>query len=227
MRADSPRTSRRPRGQGAQRRRAAEGLSDRGRAAAGLLTLCLLASGLTACGSGSGSGTVSATQALSPPLATSVSGAGGSWALLPAGASSGEEHFWELLHRGAGSSRWSLVTPPGVQDNGGLAIAAAGSTLLAGFLPSYYLHFSPLALTTNGGTTWTPTPVPLPSGLTSVPDSLALGSGGTTYALLAKDGGEIVVDNTQGGEWRSLTTARALAATPRAPGAAPRAPAAD
>ena len=161
------------------------------------------------------------TEALSTPLATSLSSAGGSWALLPAGASSGEEHFWELLHRGAGSSRWSLATPPGVQDNGGLAIAAAGGTLLAGFLPSYNLHFSPLALTTNGGATWMPTPVPLPSGLTGVPDSLALNAGGTTYALLAKDGGEIVVGNTRGGEWRPFTTARALATTPLAPTATP------
>jgi hypothetical protein len=105
-----------------------------------------------------------------------------------------------------------------VQDNGGLAIAGAGNALLAGFLPSYNLHFSPLALTKNGGTSWTPTPVPLPSGLTGVPDSLALGSGGTTYALLADDGGEIAVGNTQGGEWRPLATARALAATPLARG---------
>ncbi len=183
------------------------------RAASGLLALCLLASGLAACGSSGGGGNGSATHALSTPLATSLSSAGGNWALLPAGASSGEEHFWELLHRGAGGSRWSLATPPGVQDNGGLAIAAAGGTLLGGFLPSYNLHFSPLALTTNGGATWTPTPVPLPSGLTSVPDSLTLDASGTIHALLADDGNEIVVGNTRGGEWRSLTTARALAAT--------------
>jgi hypothetical protein len=240
MSANSPCSSRRPVGRGAPRRRtaagvlgpAAAGLFGRRRVAAGpptrgwaapsLLLICLLASGLAACGSSGGSGSGSATQALSTPLATSLSSAGGSWALLPAGASSGEEHFWELLHRDAGSSRWSLATPPGVQDNGGLAIAAADNTLLAGFLPSYNLHFSPLALTTNGGTSWTPTPVPLPSGLTGGPDSLALGSGGTTYALLASDGGEIVVGNTRGGEWRSLTTARALAATPAAPSRIPR-----
>ncbi len=182
-----------------------------------MLVLCLLASSLAACGSGGGSGggssSGSATKPLSTPLATSLPSAGGSWALLPAGASSGEEHFWELLHRGAGSSHWSLVTPPGVQDNGGLGIAASGRTLLAGFLPSYNLHFSPLALTTDGGTTWTP--ALLPSALTSVPDSLALSAGGTTYALLAKGGGEIVQSSTPGsGEWRSLTTARALATLP-------------
>jgi hypothetical protein len=208
MSANAPRTSRRPAGRSAPRKRAA----------GGLLTLCLLASSLAACGSSGGSGSASAPQALSTPPATSLSSTGGSWALLPAGASSGEEHFWELLHRGAGSSHWSLATPPGVQDNGGLAIAGAGNALLAGFLPSYNLHFSPLALTNNGGTSWTPTPVPLPSGLTGVPDSLALGSGGTTYALLADDGGEIAVGNTQGGEWRPLATARALAATPLARG---------
>lgn len=232
MRANSPRSSRRPAGRGAPRRRTAAGvlrrrqtaagLPTRGRAAIGLLTLCLLASGPAACGSGSGggggsgSGSASATEPLATPLATSLPSAGGSWALLPAGASSGEERFWELLHRGTASSRWSLVTPPGVQDNGGLAIAAAGGTLLAGFLPSYNLHFSPLALTANGGATWTP--ALLPGGLEGVPDALALSADGTAYALLAKDGGDIVVNNTPGGEWRSLTTARALAAAPLAGG---------
>ncbi len=228
MRADPSRSSRRPAGCSAPRRRAAAGvlvrrmaavdLHMRGRVATGLLALGLLAATLSACGSGSGSGSRGATEALSTPLATSLPSAGGGWALLPAGASSGEEHFWELLHRGAGSSRWSVVTPPGVQDNGGLALAAAGGTLLAGFLPSYNLHFSPLALTTDGGATWTPTPIPLPSGLTGVPDSLALSAGGTTYALLANDGGEIVVGNTWGGEWRPFTTARALATLPVAHG---------
>jgi hypothetical protein len=179
--------------------------------------LCLLAASLSACGSSGSGGSGSRIDALSAPLATSLPSAGGGWALLPAGASSGEEHFWELLHRDAGSSRWSVVTPPGVQDNGGLALAAAGGTLLAGFLPSYNLHFSPLALTTNGGATWTPTPVPLPSGLVSAPDSLAQGPGGTAYALLTQDGGEIVV-STPGGEWRPLTAARALATLPVARG---------
>ncbi len=185
-----------------------------------LLLLCLLAATLSACGSSGGGsrgdGGGSTTDTLSAPLATSLPSAGGSWALLPAGASSGEEHFWELLHRGTGSSHWSVVTPPGVQDNGGLALAAASGTLLTGFLPSYNLHFSPLALTTDGGATWTPTPVPLPGGLARTPDSLALSPGGTAYALLAAHGGEIVVGNTTGGEWRSLTTARALATLPLA-----------
>ncbi len=186
-----------------------------GRTAVCLLLFGLLASSLAACGSGGGSGNDSAstTAALSTPLATSLPSAAGSWALLPAGASSGEEHFWELLHRGAGSSHWTLVTPPGVQDNGGLAIAAAGRTLLAGFLPSYNLHFSPLALTTDGGATWTP--ALLPSALTSVPDSLALSSSGMGYALLAKGSGEIVQSSAPGsGEWRTLTAARALATLP-------------
>jgi hypothetical protein len=224
MRANSPRASRRPAVRGVPRRRAAAGLlvrrratATRGRVAVCLLLLSLLASGLAACGSGGGSGNDSATAPLSTPLATSLPSAGGSWALLPAGASSGEEHFWELLHRGAGSTHWTLVTPPGVQDNGGLAIAAAGGTLLAGFLPSYNLHFSPLALTTDGGATWTP--ALLPSALASVPDSLALSSSGPDYALLAKGGGEIVQSNTPGsGEWRALTAARALATLPVAHG---------
>jgi hypothetical protein len=185
------------------------------RAAAGLVMLCLLAATLCACGSSGNGGSDGGggTDALSAPLATSLPSDDGGWALLPAGASSGEEHFWELLHRGAGSARWSVVTPPGVQDNGGLALAAAGSTLLAGFLPSYNLRFSPLALTTDGGVTWTPTSVPLPSGLVNAPDSLALSSDGTAHALLAQNGGEIVV-STPGGEWRALTTARALATLP-------------
>ncbi len=232
MRANSPRASRRLAGRGARRRCTAGALLIPGRAAAGLLIrrrataahgqvavclllLSLLASSLAACGSDSvgGGGNDSATKPLSTPLATSLPSAGGSWALLPAGASSGEEHFWELLHRGAGSTHWMLVTPPGVQDNGGLAIAAAGATLLTGFLPSYNLHFSPLALTTDGGATWTP--ALLPSALASVPDSLALSPSGPGYALLAKGSGEIVQNNMPGsGEWRALTAARALATLP-------------
>ncbi len=158
-------------------------------------------------------------DALLTPLATSLPGAGGSWALLPAGASSGEEHFWELLRRRGGrGASWSLVTPPGVQDNGGLAIAAAGGTLLAGFLPSYNLHFSPLALTPDGGSSWTPDLLPLTGGLLGVPDSLALSSDGTAYALLVRNGGEVVMSDGGGGEWRALTAVRALATLPVAHG---------
>ena len=49
---------------------------------------------------------------------------GGTWAIVAMGGpAAGENQFWELLARPAGSTRWELVTPPGVADNGGLVAA--------------------------------------------------------------------------------------------------------
>ena len=96
----------------------------------------------------------------------------GPWSQV--GADSGQHRFWELLWRASSTARWSLVTPPGVQDNGGLSIAQAPrGVLTAGFLPSINLHFSPLARTLDHGASWSPEL--LPDGLTISPDSLAAG----------------------------------------------------
>ena len=70
-----------------------------------------------------------------------------------------------------GSSHWSVVTPEGVADNGGLVVGTAGGSVVVGFLPSQLLRYSPLAQSIDGGATWSPQL--LPAGLTPLPDVLA------------------------------------------------------
>ena len=84
--------------------------------------------------------------------------------------------------RPAGASRWSLVTPPGVADNGGLVAAGAGASLVVGFRPSQNLVFSPLATSTDAGRNWTPGL--LDAGLADTPGAIAVGPSGRTLALL-------------------------------------------
>lgn len=146
----------------------------------------------------------------SPPLASALTDAAGStWAALAMGHPAGENLFWELFVRVAGSSSWRLVTPPGVADNGGLVLATTATELLAGFLPSQYLHFSPLASTDDGGRSWVPGLLPGP--LVSGPDSLAAGSA-DLYALLSNGGGEVVTSRGGISTWARLTDRTQLTA---------------
>jgi hypothetical protein len=167
--------------------------------------VALLALGLSGCG---GSSPSPAVHALTPPLARTLQVGAGTWATIPMGSSSGANRFWELFWRPAPSAGWTLVTPPGVADNGGLALAP-GSAFLVGFLPSANLHFSPLASTTDEGRTWTPGV--LPAGLASAPDALAVGADGETAALTAARRGTVLLEPRDGG-WMTLATARSLAA---------------
>ncbi len=137
--------------------------------------------------------------------------------MVPVGARSGENHFWELLWQGSGSARWSLVTPPGVQDNGGLALATAPrGALIAGFLPSINLHFSPLARSADHGASWAPQLLPQP--LTTGPDSLATGGDGTVLALIPRHGGEVLRRASAGASWTTLISADALSRQPSTKG---------
>jgi hypothetical protein len=134
---------------------------------------------------GCGTQAAAQTPATSPgaatvPLATSVTTAGATWAVVVMGGSAASENnFWQLFVRSSG--RWALVTPPGVADNGGLVVAGAGDSLLAGIRPSQSLEFSPLATTSDHGTHWTAGL--LDAALADVPDALAV-SGARKLALL-------------------------------------------
>jgi hypothetical protein len=122
--------------------------------------------------------------AATAPLTTSFGGVGGrAWAIVAMGGSAADDNlFWELFTRPAGSTQWTLVTPPGVADNGGLVAAVdAGQGLDVAFRPSQGLTFSPLALTGDGGKTWGTGVVD--ASVAAVPDALALG-GGRMLALL-------------------------------------------
>jgi len=189
-------------------------------AAAMALGIALLA---TACGQAS-------RQASPPParkpaaklsLATSVATASRNWAVLVVGDSADSTNdFWQVLTRPvrpAGPSRpatgdtWRLVTPPGVASNGGLVVAPTGaSSLLAGFLPSQELRFTPLATTANAGGSWSAGV--LNAHLAGTPDALAADPGtGKLLALLA-DG--TLRQSTNGGKtWSTIASKQSVAKT--------------
>jgi hypothetical protein len=149
------------------------------------------------------------------PLESGVSSSSGSWVVLPMGMLSQQLNtFWQLLHVAPGSSRWSVVTPPGVADNGGLVAAASQSSILVGFLPNALLRFSPLAQSSDDGSTWSP--VFLPGGLAVVPDALAYEEGNPGGAL-AVVGSRLVFETGTGlGAWSPIASSVQLRrASPR------------
>lgn len=151
-----------------------------------------------------------------PTLATSASNASGTgWAVVKMGGSADPlDNFWELFVRPAGTVGWRLATPAGVASNGGLVMATTGTTsLVTGFLPSQKLTFSPLAATTDGGANWSQNAL-LDPGFGDFPYALGAGSGGQLLALT--DTGDIEASTNAGASWRTITTQRALAASPAA-----------
>ncbi len=141
------------------------------------------------------------------PLPSGVSTPEGSWVVLPMGELSvATNTFWQVLHAVPGGSHWSVVTPPGVADNGGLVTGAGAGSIVVGFLPSQLLHFSPLAQSTTGGATWSPRL--LPGGLAVEPDSLASGLPGNVVAVVA--GGQVLAAPPGLSHWSILISASHL-----------------
>ncbi len=85
---------------------------------------------------------------------------------------------------------------------------------MAGVRPSLDLGFSPITSTTDLGRSWTTSPPQ--AGLANVPDALAAAPGSQLIAL--GQGGQVTVAATPGAPWTTLTTQRALAASPAARG---------
>jgi hypothetical protein len=144
-------------------------------------------------------------------LATSASSANGTgWAVVNmGGATDPLDNFWELFVRASGAGSWKLATPAGVASNGGLVMAATGTnSLVAGFLPSQKLTFSPLAVTTDAGAKWSQSAL-LDPGFGDLPYALGAGAGGELLALTYT--GDVEASTNAGGSWRRLTTQRALA----------------
>jgi hypothetical protein len=182
--------------------------------------LALLGVGLAAgCGSQSTPVAAPGLTVVTAPLSTSLVTAEGTWAIAVMGGSATTyNNFWQVFVRPTGASRWTLVTPEGVADNGGLVAAggAGGTSLLVGFRPSQDLLFSPLAASTDTGKNWTPGL--LDANLADVPDALAVGASGQTLALLHDGSIEeaATAAATAAGQWSQLTTLGALEAS--APG---------
>ena len=176
--------------------------------------LALLAAG---CGSQAAPVTAPALRVQTAPLSTSLVTPQGTWAVTVMGGSAADgNNFWQLFVRPAGATRWSLVTPQGVADNGGLVAAAGdeqGASLVVGFRPSQGLAFSPLATSSDTGQHWTPGL--LDADLADVPGAMAVAPSGQTLALLHDGGIEAAASAAAAtaGQWSRLTTLSALAAS--------------
>ncbi len=172
---------------------------------------------LAACGSQQAAVTSPAPPAVTVPLGTSLVTPQGTWAVaVMGGSAASHNNFWQLFVRPAGASRWSLVTPQGVADNGGLVAAGASTSLTVGFRPSQNLTYSPLATSTDTGRNWTPGL--LDADLADTPGAIAVSPSGRTLALL-QDGTITAAPTASAaaaGQWTPLTTVKALAAS--APG---------
>ena len=206
-------------------RRAARGLRPAGtgqlmsispaaRQCAALTCALLLAAAVTGCGSAITPPEVTSSRATEAAvaLATTVTTASGVWAVVVMGGSAAQENnFWQLFTVPARGSRWSLVTPPAVADNGGLVTAAdSGGTsqLRVAFRPSQSLTFSPLASTADGGHTWTTGLLDAP--IAAAPDALAA-RGTTMVALLTN--GTIERSASGGASWSTFARPGAIAAS--------------
>ncbi len=141
--------------------------------------------------------------------ASGVSTPDGSWSTLPMGQLSDQSNtFWELFHALPGSSLWTLVTPEGTADNGGLVAGVSGDSVAAGVLPSALLRFSPLSSSSDGGASWSP--VFLPGALARSADALAIETSGTPAGLAVLRGGTVLAAAKSLGSWAPLVTTTVL-----------------
>ena len=175
----------------------------------------MLCAGLAAgCGTQTAAVTTPGPPTVRAPLATSLVTAQGTWAIAVLGGAAGSDNaFWQLFVRPAGASTWSLVTPAGVADNGGLVASGTATSVLVGVRPSQNLAFSPLAASTDAGQHWAPGL--LDADLADAPDALAAAPSGPELALLQN--GDIeqapTASAAAAGQWSSLTTRSVLAAS--------------
>jgi hypothetical protein len=180
----------------------------------GLATLALMAIAAAGCAAGPVSDALNASP--SPTLtgislATSIETAAGSWAAVPMGhLDQPLNTFWQLFFRPNGGAGWSdKAEGLGVATNGGLLLATGGGQSLAvGVQPANLLHFSPLLVTSNGGSSFSPvTPV---ATLAQQPDALAVGAAGQWLALTTAAGGQVFESAAGLASWHELTTTSSL-----------------
>ena len=118
--------------------------------------------------------------------------------------------FWQIFFRASGAASWTLVTPTGVADNGGLTLTAASDgSVTAGFEPSQLLHYSPLARSDDEGSSWTPALVP--ASLVAAPDAVAVaGRSGPALALTRHGTGQVLASSGSLLRWAPLSGSGSL-----------------
>jgi hypothetical protein len=185
------------------------------RSVAGLAMVAVL--GLVAAGAGASEARGDldhGASAVTAPLTGSVANSTTTWATVAMGKNNGQfDLFSELFSLDAATGRVALVTPPGVASNGGLMVAqaGAGSSALVGFGVSQDLEFSPLALSTNDGRTWSPGG--LAQGLDPVPSAVGFNEQGDALALVGR-GTQAVLERAGGlTDWKTDVSRAALAET--------------
>jgi hypothetical protein len=179
-----------------------------------LAGVTLVASGIQALPAGAGRVANTASQSVPMPLSGSVSTPESTSAVVVMGKDDGQHDlFWQLFGFDTATSHWSLITPPGVADNGGLIVAQGESrTLLVGFGASQGLAFSPLALSDDGGTAWSPGGLAEP--LVTAPSAIALGSNSNAVALVNAGQEKVLTRAGSLTNWTTLTTETNLADLP-------------
>jgi hypothetical protein len=175
--------------------------------AAGAVAACGSSAASSASTSGTGglaSGTIS--------MATSIATPADNWAVVPM---SGDPASWEVFARAANSASWKLVTPPGVEDYGGLVASAGGAnSLTVAVRPEQDRLFSPLAATSDGGSTWS-TGGPINAAVAASPGAFA--ADGSHLAALLSDG-TIETSSDAGATWSTMARPGAIAAASAARG---------
>jgi hypothetical protein len=185
-------------------------ITKRRRDAAGALFAVALLAG---CGSSAAPGPATSPPAVKASLATSQASSVQTWAVVVMGGSSAAHNdFWQLFTRPAKSTAWALATPPGVADNGGLAVADVGSqSLVTAVRPSQDLTFTPLAASADRGVHWTQSGL-LSAGLADYPDAFSGAPGGGLIALTRH--GDAQISASAGAPWTTLGSQRSVAVSP-------------
>lgn len=169
--------------------------------------------GLSAC-TGSTPRSASASLPFPTPLATSVQTGAGTWATVPMGHLDDPTNtFWQLFFRPSNAERYSnQVEATATATNGGLVLAdRPGQGLLVGIRPSQNLHFTPMIASADGGASWTSGLLDAP--LAPSPSALAVSSNGDVLGIATSHGSSEVMASPGGfSSWRTLLTAKALAA---------------
>jgi hypothetical protein len=150
---------------------------------------------------------------ITPSLATSQAYAGETWAVVVMGGSTAAHNdFWQLFTRPADGAPWTLATPLGVADNGGLAVADVGTrSFVTAFRPSQDLTFSPLSASQDGGAHWSQSGL-LAAGLADFPTAFAGAPSGALIALTSDGDAEVAAH--AGAAWSSLASEHSVAVSP-------------